>query len=115
MKTATHDCDDYGGADCGCAPCTIAHPSWGPDPRCWHTECRIAAVPDPRVRARLTQNARIRDWLGNWGRFDRATERGSTGRNRLARFVRALRRAGPEHDPYSLCPALAWSWVADRQ
>lgn len=77
--------------------------------RCWHRGCQIATIDDPRVRARLMLNGEIR-WhlLENWARFERATPRGSAARNRLARLILAIRRAG-KLDLGVAVPALLWA------
>lgn len=102
-------CDGTGRcASCGAVPCTFIDPGSTDDRRCWHGECRIATVPDERVRARLRLNAEIRSHLlENWGRFERVESRGSKGRNRLARMVRAIRKQG-ELDLGVAVPALVW-------
>lgn len=69
-----------------------------PGGTCLHLACRAASSP---IASRVLLNAEIR-WniLDNWGRFLKASPKGSRRRKVLANIVRHIRRAGDLEDDY---------------
>ena len=93
-------------------PCTILPTNT--EGTCVHEKCRIASIPDERIRRRLTLNNEIR-WhlLENWARFERAEARGSKSRNRVAKMIREIRKRG-ELSLAVVIPALLWGAATER-